>query len=291
MNNSESSLMSQEFKVGLMVVAAGIILMVAILFVNNYHFASEGRVIHVRFNFLGDLKSNAPVEYAGGIKVGAVEDIRFEDNKAVVDLLITEKKLRLRKDSKVCIYSAGLLGSRYVQIGADLGTGEEVNNGDTLDGVDANNLDLTFSELGDVLETFEKMLADPKSKENFLHSLENMNKTTDSLLALVVSSREKVERILDDLSKSSGKSGKIVDSFQNIAKSLDSLTASLDKKDVNEAVKNLESTLKIMNQMAKNLQDGKGTLGVLLQDQKTADDIKSLVEELKAHPWRLLWKK
>jgi phospholipid/cholesterol/gamma-HCH transport system substrate-binding protein len=291
MEESQPSVLSDEFKVGLMVVSAGIALMVAILFVNNFHFATSGYVARVRFQFLGDLKSNAPVEYAGGIKVGAVETIRIVDGQPEVDLRINDPGFQLRRDSQVGIYSAGLLGSRYVQISADLGKGELLGKDDVLTGTDANNLDRTLSQLGDVLETFEHMMGDPKSKENFLKSFENMNKTTENLLALSETSRKKVEKILDSLQDSSGKADAIINSVQSVAKSLDSLATTLDKKQVQESVKNLNSTLKVMNQLAQNVQNGQGTLGLLLSDQKTADDLRDMVEDLKAHPWRLLWKK
>ncbi|HUO58303.1 MAG TPA: MlaD family protein [bacterium] len=280
-----------EFKVGLMTILALLTLMVALLFINNFQIGAGKRVATVSFKFLGDLKTNAPVQYAGGIKVGIVKDIRIGDNQALVDLLFTRDDFKLHKDSQVALYSAGLLGSRYVQIAADLGTGPELGPNDVLVGKDSNNLDLTFSELGDVLESFEKMMGDPVAKENFLHSFENMNKTTDQLLSLTIASRAKVERMIDDLSKSSGDVTKIVASAQKVSKSLEDLTSSLNKKDIESSVKNMTNTLKVMNQLTKDINDGKGVAGVLLKDDKAADDLRGLIEELKAHPWRLLWKK
>lgn len=290
MEESQPSLMSQEFKVGLMVVFAGIALMVAILFVNNFHFAASGYKARVNFRFLGDLKSNAPVEYAGGIKVGQVEDIHIINGQPEVDLRITEPHLQLRKDSQVCIYSAGLLGSRYVQISADLGKGAPLGPDDVLQGVDANNLDLTFSELGDVLESFEKMLGDPKAKESFLHSFENMNRMTDDLLVLTKESHAKIERMIDQLSRSSGDVTVIVASARKVSKNLEDLTKALNKQKITQSVTDLNNTLRIMSELSQDLHDGKGALGVLLKDQKVADDLKGLVEELKAHPWKILWK-
>jgi phospholipid/cholesterol/gamma-HCH transport system substrate-binding protein len=282
---------SPEFKVGLMTSLALLILMVSILFVSNFHFGSGGYMVSASFNFLGDLKVNAPVEYAGGIRVGQVQKVYYANNKALVDLLITDKGFKLRKDSQVALYSTGLLGSRYVQIGADLGGGPELQTGDVIEGRDANNLDLTFSELGDVMESFEKMMGDPKAKANFLKSFENMNKSTDQLYQLTVTSREKVEKILADLSKSSGDVSKLVASAQKVSDSLQGLTSALDKKDVNLAMKDLSATLKNMNQLTSDIHNGKGLAGVLLHDEKAADDLKGLIEELKAHPWKLLWKK
>jgi len=280
-----------EFKVGLMTIIALVLLMVSILFVNNFRFGGGGRLYAATFTFLGDLKSDAPVRYAGGIDVGHVKGIRFQDGRAVVDMLITHPDLKLRKDSQVAIYSTSLLGSKYVQISADLGTGEELKEGEVLEGHNSNNLDLTFSEIGDVMESFEKMMGDPKAKESFLRSFDNMNKATAQLLELTINSRAKVERMIDDLSKSSGDVTKIVSSAQKVSKSLEDLTTSLNKKDIDASVKNMTNTLKNLNQLTNDIQSGKGVAGVLLKDEKAADDLRGLIEELKAHPWRLLWKK
>lgn len=279
-----------EFKVGLMTITALITLMVALLFINNFQLGAGGRVVTVSFNFLGDLKTNAPVEYAGGIKVGYVKDIRVGNNQALVDLEITNNDFKMKKDSQVALYSAGLLGSRYVQIGADLGTGPEVGKDDVLVGTDSNNLDRTFAQLGDVLEAFEKMMGDPKAKENFLHSFDNMNKATDQLLALTIESRGKVDKIIDQLAKSSAQTPELMANAQKISKNLADLTNALNKQQITQSVKDLNNTLRVMNEVADDIHNGRGTLGVLLKDPQVADDVKSLVEELKAHPWKLLWK-
>ncbi len=265
--------------------------MVSILFLSNFSVGGGGRIVTAQFNFLGDLKVSAPVQYAGVLRVGVVKNIRIGNNKALVDLLITNKDLKIRQDSKIALYSAGLLGSRYVQIEADLGTGPEIQKGEVLDGQDSNNLDQTFSQLGDVMESFEKMMGDPKAKESFLHSFDNMNKMTDQMLSLTVHSRAKVEKMIDDLSKSSGDVTKIVANARKVSTNLGALTAALNQQEITQSVKDLNNTLKVMNSVANDVQNGKGALGVLLKDEQMGDDIKSLVEELKAHPWRLLWKK
>lgn len=281
---------SLEFKVGLMTMMALLVLMFALLFINNFQLGAGGKVVTVQFNFLGGLKTNAPVQYAGGIKVGIVKDIRLGDNKALVDMLITNPDLKLRKDSKVSLYSDGLLGSRYVQINADLGKEAEVEKGDVLIGQDANNLDETFAELGDVMETFEQMMGDPKAKANFLHSFDNLSKATDNMLALSISSREKINQMLADLAKSSASAPKLMASAQKLSDNLEALINALNRKDVASTMKNVTETMKTMNELTQNIREGKGAVGVLLKDEQVADDIKSLVEELKAHPWKLLWK-
>ncbi|HTA77316.1 MAG TPA: MlaD family protein [bacterium] len=282
---------SLEFKVGLMTISAFVILMIAILFINNFNFKGGGTVYTASFNFLGDLKSGAPVKYAGGINVGQVKAIRIADGKAAVDLLITQSNFKLKTDSKVDIYSTSLLGTKYVEIESDLGTGDELKPGVIIVGKDSNNLDQTFSQLGDVMETFEKMMGDPKAKENILRTFDNMNEATANMLALSVSSRAKIDQMLADLSKSSAAAPELMASAQRLSKNLEGLIGALNKKDVTETMKDVKQTMKTMNELTQNIHDGKGTIGVLMTDETMADDVKALVEELKAHPWKLLWKK
>jgi phospholipid/cholesterol/gamma-HCH transport system substrate-binding protein len=282
---------SLEFKVGLMTLLGILILTGAILFVNHFNFKGGGKIYTASFNFLGDLRVNSPVKYAGSIEVGRVKNIRFYNGKVAVDLLITQPDFKLKTDSKIDIYSTSLLGTKYVEVEANLGSGDELKPGEVIVGRDSNNLDQTFSQLGDVMETFEKMMGDPKAQESILRTFDNMNQATANMLALSVTSREKINKMLEDLSKSSAAAPELMASAQKLSKNLDGLISALNKKDVAETMKNVKQTMKTMNELTQNIHDGKGTIGVLMSDETMADDVKALVEELKAHPWKLLWKK
>ena len=91
--------LTPELKVGLSTSAAILVLMVAILFVADVRWPGSGYRVTATFHYLGDLRVNAPVKYAGGIPVGKVEAIRPLDGKAAVDLRITQKNFHLRRDS------------------------------------------------------------------------------------------------------------------------------------------------------------------------------------------------
>jgi phospholipid/cholesterol/gamma-HCH transport system substrate-binding protein len=70
-----------------------------------------------RFTNVGDLKVGAPVSI-GGVTVGRVETIDFDssDYKAVVRLRMEQRYDKIPNDSDVAIYTAGLLGGKYVGI-------------------------------------------------------------------------------------------------------------------------------------------------------------------------------
>ena len=75
--------------------------------------------VTARFDNVGDLKSGAPVSMSG-VTIGRVQNVRFDpsDYKAVVVLAIDRRYDRIPMDSDAAIQTAGLLGAKYVGIGA-----------------------------------------------------------------------------------------------------------------------------------------------------------------------------
>jgi phospholipid/cholesterol/gamma-HCH transport system substrate-binding protein len=267
------------------------VLMVALLFVADVHWPGSGYRVTATFTYLGDLRVNAPVKYAGGIPVGKVEAIRPLDGKAAVDLLITQKNFKLRKDSYVVIYTAGFLGEKYVAIGNDLGHGEELKSRETIEGQNPTNLDESLITFGRLMATLNDVLGTPEARSSITRSFKNMADTTEELAQGTRDARVRITRILDDLSKSGQDVQTVTHSVQSLAKNVDELTRTLDKKDLNEAIRNLNLTMKSLQEVAKTVNAGKGAAGVLLKDDKVAQDLRDLIEDLKQHPWKLLWKK
>jgi phospholipid/cholesterol/gamma-HCH transport system substrate-binding protein len=81
---------------------------------------SSGRYsVTARFDNVGDLKAGAPVAIAG-VTVGQVASVHFDpsDYKAVVVLSIDKIYNKIPVDSDAGIQTSGLLGAKYVGIGA-----------------------------------------------------------------------------------------------------------------------------------------------------------------------------
>jgi phospholipid/cholesterol/gamma-HCH transport system substrate-binding protein len=280
-----------ELRVGVATSAALLVLMVSLLFVANVSLPGSGYRVTATFTYLGDLRVNAPVKYAGGIPVGKVEKIRVLDGKAAVDLLITQKDFRLRKDSYVVIYTEGMLGSKYVAIGTDLGHGEFLKPHEVIEGTNPTNLDESLITFGRLMATLNDVLGTPEAKSSIARSFSNMADTTENLAQATRDARIQINHILTDLSKSGQDVQTVTHSVQSLAKNIDELTRTLDKKDLNEAIRNLNLTMQSLQEVAKTVNAGQGAAGVLLKDEKVAKDVRDLVEDLRQHPWKLLWKK
>jgi phospholipid/cholesterol/gamma-HCH transport system substrate-binding protein len=44
------------------------------------------------------------------------------------------------------------------------------------------------------------------------------------------------------------------------------------------------------DRLLAHLEAGEGTMGALMKDQQAYDDLKSLLADLRKHPWKMLWK-
>src|SRR5665213_2407709 len=81
--------------------------------------AKTGYHISAAFDNVGDLKVGAPVSMAG-VTLGEVQSVRIDwtTYKAVVTLRIDSKYDKIPDDSDASIETQGLLGGKYVGIGA-----------------------------------------------------------------------------------------------------------------------------------------------------------------------------
>jgi phospholipid/cholesterol/gamma-HCH transport system substrate-binding protein len=79
----------------------------------------EGYRVTARFEDVAGLKARSQVAMSG-VPIGRVESIEFDNDRldAVVTLRINSQFNRIPDDSDASILTAGLLGSKYVGIGA-----------------------------------------------------------------------------------------------------------------------------------------------------------------------------
>jgi len=123
-----------EILVGLFVAAGLAALFMLAMKVSNLNIYSndKGYEIIANFDDASGLKVKSPVTMAG-VLIGRVSDIAFDEKifEAVVKIRIESQYNTLPKDTSASIYTAGLLGEKY--IGLEPGGDEEnLKNNDKL---------------------------------------------------------------------------------------------------------------------------------------------------------------
>jgi len=106
-----------EITVGLFMAAGLIALFFLAMHVSNLADLSDDEGYHIKAHFdnIGGLKTKAPVTMAG-VTVGRVTGIDYdkETYEAVVTMTISRQFDRIPQDSFAKIFTAGLLGEKYV---------------------------------------------------------------------------------------------------------------------------------------------------------------------------------
>lgn len=123
-----------EILVGLFIAAGLAALFMLAMKVSNLNVYSDdsGYEITANFEDISGLKVKSPVTMAG-VRIGRVSEINFDASRfeAIVKIRIESKYDTLPKDTSASIYTAGLLGEKY--IGLEPGGDEEnLKNNDKL---------------------------------------------------------------------------------------------------------------------------------------------------------------
>jgi len=125
---------STEILVGLfMAIGLASLFMLAMKVSNlNIYNNDEGYEITANFDDISGLKVKSAVTMSG-VRIGRVSDITFDSQmfEAVVKIRIESQYKTLPKDTSASIYTAGLLGEKYIGLEAG-GDEENLQQGDKL---------------------------------------------------------------------------------------------------------------------------------------------------------------
>jgi virulence factor Mce-like protein len=107
----------EQTMVGAFVLIAGAVL-VATVFVLSGAFGGSAATYRAYFPFAGGLESGATVRYAGGPKVGRVEELRLDprDSSRIEITFSVQSGLPIKTDSRVKIMSLSPLGDNHLEI-------------------------------------------------------------------------------------------------------------------------------------------------------------------------------
>ena len=110
-----------EIRVGIFVAAGMAALFMLAMKVSNLstYTGNEGYEVTARFEDVSGLKVRSPVTMSG-VRIGRVKRIEFDDQalQAVVVMEIENRHNLLPKDTSASIYTAGLLGEKYIGLEA-----------------------------------------------------------------------------------------------------------------------------------------------------------------------------
>ena len=316
---------STEAKVGAFVLLGIALLAYMTIRLGSFRFGEpEGYRVWAVFDNATGLKKQAAVEMAG-IQIGTVDRIELDGGRARVTMLIHPDAV-LAADSIAYIRTRGVLGDKYVALAAGSPAAPRLKNGEQLVKAKVpSDLDEVMGRIGQIAEDVKDLtsslkvsLGSPESQENIKESLSNIRQLTQNLKELVGDNQTRLNRVVEnldlfmaDLRGISGDNkkalGETIENFRNFSSKLDTavkgLSSVLEKIDqgkgtigalVNErqTVDDLNSTLASLKQISKKIDEGKGTIGKLINDDTTVTKIDEALTGIndylsRADAWRV----
>lgn len=256
---------SMEMKVGLF--AAAVILVTAVVSVKVSEravTAGRGYELEAVFTNATGLKIKAPVELAG-VQIGVVKSIELSDLRNAKAKLLLNRNVKLPVDSRAVLRTRGFLGETYVEIipgspdKAILAGGGEIT--DTAASGDINQL----------VNRFNDIAADIKDVTSSLKTLVGQDESAP--INKIVYNLEKFTASISDITaRNEGNVDKITSNLAEFTAELKNL--------LDQGRENVEESMERVASITRKIDEGKGTIGRLVNDEETIEKLNEAVDNL-----------
>lgn len=292
--------LSKEVKTGILAIGAILLLIFGYSFLKGTNLLDKNREFFVKYQNVEGLAKSAPVTI-NGLTVGKIQDITFANEKGGLVVKFTvEKDFDFSRNSIVRIYSAGLIGGKSLGIFPEYDANNLAKSGDTLKGdTEDSMLSVVTKALGplekkvnNTLATVDTLLlsytaiVDEDTRKNLKEAIENLNKTLNSFSGV----SENLNHVL------ANNTGKLDNTFTNLdktANNLSQLTDSLSQLETGKLVSDLQNVVDKMNKIVDGVDNGEGSIGKLLKDDKLYENLEGasrqleqLLQDVKLNPKR-----
>jgi phospholipid/cholesterol/gamma-HCH transport system substrate-binding protein len=222
----------------------------------------------VIFNNVSGLYSGADVLLAGA-KVGSIADqpqLMKESYRVTVRLKI-EKQFAIPRKSKFVVGSANLLGDKYIDVipAPDMDPADVLQGGEVIEGSRAGGFDELTARGGEVLDQLSVSLK----------NIEAVTKTINEKL-LNEGNVQNLQETFANIKETSASFKKSSVTLDNVLNKTNETMADLHSVS-DKASKAADS----LQKLSKNAAEGKGTLGLLVNDKETADNLKALIYNMR----------
>ncbi|GHT35596.1 mammalian cell entry protein [Bacteroidia bacterium] len=283
---------SKEIKVGIMVVVGFFALFFGVNYLKGFNIFIPTNSYYAEYAALDGLEKSAPV-LIEGYQVGQINDIEYDFSKAkpFTVRVSLDNDLKIPHGSRLELFDDGLLGGKSIRIVLDKTQTELYHTGDTIASSIARGLmdDVTENIVpgvkgiipqADSLLIAYRLLAQNQSIYNTLQSLETSGKNLEQISA-------ELKKVLqNDLPV-------ILKDVKTITGNLNSTTTDLDNANIAGTLNKLDSTLQNINNITVKIDNGYGTLGLLINDKtlynslnNTVNNADLLMIDLKQNPKR-----
>lgn len=322
--------MSREVKIGIFTFVVLLILIWGYNFLKGKNLFENNKEYYIRYDDIAQLEVASPV-YVHGFNVGSVTKIKIdpEDFTKILVTIDIKGKIKVPKDTKAAITSLGIVSGKAIILDIKHSCEGDgcAQNHDFLQGevrgmlssmLPENELDLYLnklksgfkefvdsisatqgdtgivkdtrdmvSNLASITAKLDELLG--KTDKNIEYSIANVQNITKSLQ----DNNKNIEEIIVNLKDitSALKNAKIDSLMLKSNKSVDGINRTVTS--LNKMLNKTDTSVANINKLLANINEGKGTLGKLMKDEKLYNELKLtikhtnlLLQDMRLYPGR-----
>ncbi|MBB6499400.1 MlaD family protein [Pedobacter cryoconitis] len=299
---------ANETKVGILAAFSIALLIIGYNFLKGNSIFSSETLLYARYSRVDGLAISKPV-LINGFQIGRVDKLVLQPDGSILATLRIKGKYDIPKSSIARLESTDLLGSKAIVM--SLGSGKDyAQEGDTLNSKVEKNLmetvqpvqkkaEMIIGKMDSILTSVNSILNPDfqknvnKSFNSIASTLASLEGTSKKVDGLVGSESKRIAAILANAES-------ISSNLKNNNERINAILANINKITDQVAAANFKQTIDNANKAVADLQgivskvnDGKGTLGLLVNDTKMYDNLNNasknldnLIIDLKANPKR-----
>lgn len=299
---------TNETKVGILAAFSIAVLIIGYNFLKGNSIFSSETTLYARYSRVDGLGVSKPV-LINGFQIGRVDKLVLQPNGEIVATLKIKGKYDIPKNTIARLEGTDLLGSKAIVM--SLGTGKEyAQDGDTLNSNVEKNLmeavqpvqkkaELIIGKMDSILTSVNTIL-NPDFQKNVNKSFNSISATLASLEGtskkvdgLVGTEGKRISAILANAESISANLKNNNEKINAILNNINTITDQVAAANFKQTIDNANKAVADLQGIVSKVNDGKGTLGLLVNDTKMYDNLNNasknldnLIIDLKANPKR-----
>lgn len=299
---------TNETKVGILAAFSIAALIIGYNFLKGNSLFSSETLLYARYTHVDGLAISKPV-LINGFQIGRVDKLVLQPDGTILATLKIKGKYDIPKSSIARLESTDLLGSKAIVM--VLGSGKDfAQEGDTLNSNVEKNLmetvqpvqkkaELIIGKMDSILTSVNSIL-NPDFQKNVnksfnsiagtLASLEGTSKKVDGLVG---TESKRIAAILANAESISGNLRNNNEKINAILSNINKITDQVAAANFKQTIDNANKAVADLQGIVSKVNDGKGTLGLLVNDTKMYDNLNNasknldnLIIDLKENPKR-----
>lgn len=302
--------MSKEIRIGLLVTVAVVVFFAGFQYLRGKGIFSTEQVFYTHFESVQGLQSSSLITIRG-MMVGRVRAIELADDGGIRVAMAVKDKYPLPRGTVATLYSVDLMGAKGIRLELGQST-ETLQSGAILPAaVEPGKMDALTEELKPILRNVQRItlhldtlltgvntVFSEDTRLRLAHAVASLDATMQNFSAVSGTLKSKsaaLGRTIDNAEQTTAMLAANRSNIDSTLTNLNHLSSRLKDAPVAQTVQQLQDVAGNINSLLRQIENGDGSLGKLVQDKALYDNLSQsaaefsrLAEDLRKHPGRYI---